>query len=130
MTTTVSTTTFLRKNNSNLHACEEDTEHNGPLWRALRKERFRKSDPSKDRQFHLLSLIHTPDSPYDAVDFKMDLEKFRKTLSTDLQPIFDLFMQGFSPKQIAAQSEWAAPTVYRKLQLILSKFKTFYSEGE
>jgi hypothetical protein len=121
--------TNLKRNNSNLYACEEDGARNGPLWRALRKERFKKARPDKDAQFHWL-ITEGADitDPYDLLELRIDIARFRKTLAPELLDVFDLFLHGYTPKQVVLRTQWAQPTVYRKLKQIKEKFKTFYVE--
>lgn len=112
----------LRRDNSNLYACEG----NSPLWRALRAEKFQKSVPYKDQQFYALTQLHAPETPFEAIDFRLDLETFQRRLPPDLREVFSLFLQGHTPKQIITLTGRSQAAVYRKLQALMARFKTFY----
>jgi len=119
------TNRVLKKNNSNIYACEGSAKFNGPLWRELRKQRFRKSVPEKDAQFHMM-LAWSAEDQFSLAELRMDIEKFKKTLDPDLQQVLALFLHGHSPKEITARTGCARSTSYRKLHTIFTKFKTFY----
>ena len=114
----------VRRNNSNLYACDDECR---TLFRALRKERFQKVRLD-DYYKYLLACGADGTNPYLEVDLRMDLEKFMCTLKEDNKEVFCLFMQGYTPKEMAECTVWSQSNIYYKLKMIFKLFKKFYHE--
>lgn len=115
---------LVRKNNSNVYACDDEFR---TLFRALRRERFSKERLEGYYHYCVVSGSGVV-NPYPEVDFRMDLDKFLSTLNEDNKAVFMLFMKGFSPKEISERTKWSRSHIYYKLKLIFNLFKKFYKE--
>lgn len=120
----------LKRDNSNIRAVSDE------LWRALRKlNKLNKLNKVHgypmclDAYIAYLKVTGTcVVNPYPALDFDLDVQAFKETLPLEEQELLRMFMEGYSAKEIAANSKWALKSVYRRLKGIYTKFGEFYEE--
>jgi DNA-directed RNA polymerase specialized sigma24 family protein len=106
---------------------------NSDLWRysttlssALRKENYSKYDPEAYINYcDAVGLLDPPDQ-YAAVDFAMDIEKFKSKLSDVDAKVLSLYLIGLRQREIGELI--GAPRRYVSVRLarIFKKFKKFY----
>lgn len=117
---------YVRRDNTNIRRYSDS------LWRALRKERFKKADPNKfvnemaAEQLAFESDAHS--------DFKEDVAKFIATKLTEREgKIFSLFVFGgrMGQADIGAMLDVCQATVSNELNHSLELFKKwYYPEGD
>lgn len=116
----------VRKDNTNIR------KYSDPLWRALRKERFKKADPDKFvNQMAAEQMAFQSDNN---TDFKKDVAKFVTTKLTEREgKIFSLFVFGGKMGQtdIGSILGVCQATVANDLHCALELFKGWYfTKGE
>ena len=123
----------LLRNNSNLYECEDGVKWNGELWRALRKERFKANDVDKVQEAYeelLFKYSLSCQEPSDLAEFRLDINKYLDTLNGRLREASILFMQGYSPNQIAECLGVSKPTARRYRSILLEGFTQYYLEQD
>lgn len=114
----------VRKDNSNI------TYFSRTLWKALRKERFKPLTKEKyDRYFAFRRVTGTVSfDPYDNLEFQMDLDRFKATLTEIQQQCFGYFLDGFPQKDIATMVGRSQGGVSKILHIVFREFKNFYED--
>lgn len=114
----------VKKDNSNI------TYYSRPLWKALRKERFKPLTKEKYDNYVAYRIVSNTLSfnPYDDLEFKMDLDVFRGTLSKVQQQCFDYFLNGMPQKDISIMVGRTQGRVSKILQNVFKAFRDFYKE--
>jgi hypothetical protein len=114
---------------------EEVRRDNSNVWRyskkiflELRKEKFHKAMPQKHIQFCDFMGELALYEPFNEIDFKLDLETFRKTLGPLDKRIFDLVVIGLIQEEIKEVVGISQPSVSKRLAKIRESFKEFYCD--
>jgi hypothetical protein len=115
----------VKKDNSNI------TYYSRSLWKELRKERFR---PLKEEQYerffnYCIASRQLECSPFEDVDFQMDLEKFKGTLSDREGECLDYFLDSVKQEDIAFMMGVSQGLVSEVLGVVFTKFSAFYCEN-
>jgi hypothetical protein len=112
----------VRKDNSNVWRYSPE------LQAALRKENFSKAKPDSYLQYKdalgELDLV----SPYNSIDLKMDIEKFKSNLEGIDVKIFELLMLGMVHEEIADIVGILRPSVSKRIKTIMNFWKEFYKD--
>lgn len=111
----------VNKDNTNLRKFSDE------LWRALRKERFKKADPDKFVNQMAAEQLSFQSDPHS--NFRKDIETFMATkLSPRRAKIFSLFVFGgkIGQADIGKILGVSQATVANDLKASLSLFKTWY----
>lgn len=113
---------------------EQVKKDNSDLWRystelfqELRKERFSKPKHEAYIDFCEASAIVGYTDPYDALELKLDVERFKNTLEKSDLEIFSLLMVGMRQCEIAELVGSSQACISINLKKIREKFRKFYS---
>lgn len=117
--------TKIKKDNSNI------TYYSRTLWKELRKERFR---PLKQEQYerffnYCLAVRQLDCDPYADIDFQIDLDKFKSTLSDRERECLEYFMENIKQEDIASMVGISQTLVSFILSNVFIKFSLFYGEN-
>ena len=117
----------VRKDNSNLWRMEGEGTY---INEELKKLKFKKVEPEHiDRLRNWVAVTgHGIAHPYEDLDAQLDLQTFIARLSEVDAEIFELFLENYSVKEIAAEVNRNTKTVYRRLSGIIDQYKTYYLE--
>lgn len=111
----------VKRDNSNIR------KYSDPLWRALRKERFKKAQPDVFVNEMAAEQIAWQQDPH--TDFKCDVEKFmREHLTKREAAILEMFLfgGGISQTEMGEKLGVSQPTVTNDFRRVLTKFKEYY----
>lgn len=97
-----------------------------PLFKELRKENYSKADPEAYVRYCDAAGITGFTEPFEGIDLKLDIEKFKMLLSGVDLKIFSLMLLGMKQAEISAEVELSQAAVSKRLKKIKEKFKTFY----
>jgi len=119
----------LKKNNSNLYECEDGVKWNGPLWRAVRKERWGRIDYAAFQEYYLLLTNSFTVDDWWKLELRLDVDSFKKTLDGKQRQALDLFLRGYPAEQAATILGVSRRTAFLYQSTILKKFKMFCAEN-
>lgn len=116
---------------------EDVNRDNSDIWRyspelysVLRKEKFSKSNPEAFIGYmEAIGELHQV-SPYEDIDLKLDIEKFKLTLGDIDLEIFNLLMLGMKQCEITEVVGLCQAAISNRLRKIRARFKEFYFDGE
>lgn len=114
----------VRRDNSNIYRFDYD------LFRALRKEKFRK--PKLDDRYVHFSLNRkaAEANPYPDLDFRMDIQAFLDSLEDDDYLFFSMFLLGFSQTEMMQETGLSQPSISLKISRLTERFKRWYLEED
>lgn len=117
--------TKVKKDNSNITFYSRD------LWKELRKERFK---PLKQEQYerffnYCLAVRQLEGDPYGDIDFQIDLDKFKESLSDREAECLDYFLDNIKQEDIASIVGVSQTLVSIILSNVFIKFSAFYCEN-
>jgi len=117
----------VRKDNSNLWRMEGEGTY---INEELKKLKFKKVEPEHiDRLRNWVAVTgYGIAHPYEDLDAQLDLQTFIARLTEVDAEIFELFLENYSVKEIAAEVNRNTKTVYRRLSGIIDQYKTYYLE--
>lgn len=115
----------IKKDNTNIRYYSDS------LWRALRKERFK---PLKQEQYerffnYCLAAKQVAVDPYESMDFQMDMEKFKSSLSSREAECLEYFLGNLKQEDIASVMGVSQTLVSFILSTVFLKFSAFYCEN-
>jgi hypothetical protein len=112
----------VKRDNSDLYR------HSNVLNKVLRRERFSKAKPEEYNLFCEAAGIDGFSSPFDDVDFKIDIDNFVTRLELIDKRIFNYFLLNMRQREIAEVTGLSQPAVSNRLAKIRGMFKEFYTE--
>lgn len=105
----------------------------GEEYRAIRSALKKESGKNPDLATSyapFFALTPKNENPYEDLDLSMDIRSFAETLPPNLQEVFALYLERFTPDEIIEATGRHYRAVYRDLVTIKRLFKEFYLEEE
>ena len=100
------------------------------LARELRKENFKKHRPEDYINYCDAANLLVEENPYEHVDFHMDIEKFKLTLSPVDVKVLDMYLLGMKAVEMEVHLDRKRVSISNRINSIIAKFRIWYLSGE